>query len=258
MLDITWPMFFGLDLPELLEADAVLLRLVAVRQIEMTDQTITRIEGRLKVTGQAVYAAETPAEGLLHAALVEAPIASGKVVRLDAAAARKVAGFADIVTTDLTSDWAPYATDRLQAWRANHAAYAAIHGEGAYAAQELFYTVIARLYVSGSLGGVRLTARRPALYTFRMKLYSGPLSLFSRKVEIALGEKKLGFEREMVPFSQSKGYAPKHPAVLADDPVAAQRVPGLHHRQVDLAAQCLVEAGEPGAVHGADEGAVEA
>jgi glutathione S-transferase len=36
-----------------------------------------------------------------------------------------------------------------------------------------------------------------------MKLYSGPLSLFSRKVEIALGEKKLGFEREMVPFSQS-------------------------------------------------------
>jgi len=71
------------------------------------------------------------------------------------------AGFVDIVATDLTSDWAPYAADRLQAWRANQAAYAAIHGEGAYAAQELFYTVIARLYASGSLGGVRLTARRP-------------------------------------------------------------------------------------------------
>lgn len=51
-----------------------------------------------------------------------------------------------------------------------------------------------------------------------MKLYSGPLSLFSRKVEIALGEKGLGFERVMVPFSQSKGYAPKHPAVLAANP----------------------------------------
>ena len=70
------------------------------------------------------------------------------------------AGFADVVATDLTSDWAPYAAERLQAWRTNHAAYAAIHGEGAYAAQELFYTVIARLYASGSLGGVRLTARR--------------------------------------------------------------------------------------------------
>lgn len=51
-----------------------------------------------------------------------------------------------------------------------------------------------------------------------MKLYSGPLSLFARKVEIALGEKGLAFEREMVPFSQGEGYAPKHPAVLAANP----------------------------------------
>jgi glutathione S-transferase len=53
-----------------------------------------------------------------------------------------------------------------------------------------------------------------------MKLYSGPLSLFSRKVEIALGEKGLAFEREMVPFSQAKGYSPKHPLVLAANPKA--------------------------------------
>jgi glutathione S-transferase len=51
-----------------------------------------------------------------------------------------------------------------------------------------------------------------------MKLYSGPLSLFSRKVEIALAEKGLPFEREMVPFSQAQGYQPKHPAVLAANP----------------------------------------
>src|SRR5215470_1059482 len=51
-----------------------------------------------------------------------------------------------------------------------------------------------------------------------MKLYSGPLSLFSRKVEIALHEKGLIFEREMVPFSQAKGYQPKHPAVIAANP----------------------------------------
>ena len=51
-----------------------------------------------------------------------------------------------------------------------------------------------------------------------MKLYSGPLSLFSRKVEIALREKDLAFEREMVPFSQERGYAPKHPDVLAANP----------------------------------------
>jgi glutathione S-transferase len=51
-----------------------------------------------------------------------------------------------------------------------------------------------------------------------MQLYSGPLSLFSRKVEIALHEKALPFKRVMVPFSQATGYAPKHPAVLAANP----------------------------------------
>ena len=51
-----------------------------------------------------------------------------------------------------------------------------------------------------------------------MKLYAAPLSLFSRKVEIALREKGLACERVMVPFSQERGYAPKHPDVLAANP----------------------------------------
>ncbi len=79
----------------------------------------------------------------------------------DYAADARSAGFVDVVATDLTGDWAPYATERLAAWHENHASYAQTHGEAAYAAQELFYTVIARLYDSGSLGGVRLVARVP-------------------------------------------------------------------------------------------------
>lgn len=51
-----------------------------------------------------------------------------------------------------------------------------------------------------------------------MRLYSGPLSLFSRKVEIALREKAIEFEREMVPFSQAQGYKPRHPVVLEVNP----------------------------------------
>jgi len=51
-----------------------------------------------------------------------------------------------------------------------------------------------------------------------MLLYSGPLSLFSRKVEIALAEKGVNFDRVLVPFSQTRGYAPKHPAVIAANP----------------------------------------
>src|SRR3546814_19278669 len=51
-----------------------------------------------------------------------------------------------------------------------------------------------------------------------MRLYSAALSLFSRKVEIALYEKGLAFEQVMVPFSQARGYSPKHPDVLAANP----------------------------------------
>jgi glutathione S-transferase len=51
-----------------------------------------------------------------------------------------------------------------------------------------------------------------------MKLYSGPLSMFGAKVEIALREKALAFELEMVPFNMQQGYQPKHPEVLRVNP----------------------------------------
>jgi sterol 24-C-methyltransferase/phosphoethanolamine N-methyltransferase len=73
----------------------------------------------------------------------------------------RAAGFVDVAVKDCTSDWAPYAANRLRLWRQNRESYARVHGEGAYAAQERFYSVIARLYESGSLGGVRLVARSP-------------------------------------------------------------------------------------------------
>jgi glutathione S-transferase len=65
-----------------------------------------------------------------------------------------------------------------------------------------------------------------------VKLYSGPLSLFSRKVEIALHEKGLPFELVMVPFSQERGYAPKHPDVLAGNPKG--QVPVLVDRGLSM------------------------
>jgi len=56
-------------------------------------------------------------------------------------------------------------------------------------------------------------------------LYVGPLSLYSRKAEIALREKGLAFEPVLVPFTQAQGYSPKHPAVVAGNPV--KKVPVL-------------------------------
>jgi sarcosine/dimethylglycine N-methyltransferase len=71
----------------------------------------------------------------------------------------RAAGFVDVEAQDQSADWAPFTAARLAAWRADHDAYARVHGEATYAAQELFYTVIARLFACGSLGGVRLVAR---------------------------------------------------------------------------------------------------
>jgi len=51
-----------------------------------------------------------------------------------------------------------------------------------------------------------------------MKLYSGPLSLFTAKVRIALAEKGLACELIQVPFSRAQGYSPKLPEMLAINP----------------------------------------
>jgi SAM-dependent methyltransferase len=91
---------------------------------------------------------------------VRAVIAAAAITPIaDYVADLRNAGFADVEATDLTPDWAPFAAARLTAWRGGRAAYAAVHGAGAWAAQERFYAVIAGLYDEGSLGGVRLVAR---------------------------------------------------------------------------------------------------
>ena len=51
-----------------------------------------------------------------------------------------------------------------------------------------------------------------------MKLYSGPLSLFTAKVRIALDEKQLAYERIEVGWSLAKRYEPHHPDVVALNP----------------------------------------
>jgi glutathione S-transferase len=53
-----------------------------------------------------------------------------------------------------------------------------------------------------------------------MKLYSGPLSLFTAKVRVALAEKGLGYEKVSVPWSLAARYEPKHPDVVALNPKA--------------------------------------
>ncbi len=63
-------------------------------------------------------------------------------------------------------------------------------------------------------------------------LYSGPLSMFGAKVQIAMLEKGLDFELVMVPFDMKLLYQPKHPEVLRINP--KQQVPVLVHGDLEL------------------------
>jgi glutathione S-transferase len=51
-----------------------------------------------------------------------------------------------------------------------------------------------------------------------MKLYSGPLSMFGAKAEIAAHEKGIDVDLVMVPFEMATLYSPKHPEVLRVNP----------------------------------------
>jgi hypothetical protein len=78
----------------------------------------------------------------------------------DYAGKLRAAGFTDVAAVAIT-DIGHRA--RSPGYRRGATAVPATCGrtEGAYAAEELFYALIIRLYASGSLGGVRVTARPP-------------------------------------------------------------------------------------------------
>ncbi|MGH8263067.1 MAG: glutathione S-transferase family protein [Steroidobacteraceae bacterium] len=65
-----------------------------------------------------------------------------------------------------------------------------------------------------------------------MKLYTGPLSMFGAKAEIALREKAVNCEIIMVPFHMQKLYEPKHPEVLRVNP--KRQVPVLIDGDVEI------------------------
>jgi glutathione S-transferase len=65
-----------------------------------------------------------------------------------------------------------------------------------------------------------------------MILYSGPLSMFGAKAEIAAREKGLDFELVMVPFDMKRLYEPKHPEVLRINP--KRQVPVLVHGDLEI------------------------
>ena len=66
----------------------------------------------------------------------------------------------------------------------------------------------------------------------RMRLFSGPLSMFGAKAQIAALEKGLDFDLVMVPFDMQRLYDPKHPEVVRINP--KRQVPVLVHGDLEI------------------------
>jgi len=66
----------------------------------------------------------------------------------------------------------------------------------------------------------------------KIRLFSGPLSMFGAKAQIAALEKGLDFELVMVPFDMQRLYEPKHPEVLRINP--KRQVPVLIHGDLEI------------------------
>jgi xanthine dehydrogenase YagR molybdenum-binding subunit len=65
---------------------------MTVAPVRAVGASVDRIEGRLKVTGQARYAYEVPVEGVAYAAVVQSTIAKGTIRDVDASEALAVPG----------------------------------------------------------------------------------------------------------------------------------------------------------------------
>src|SRR2546423_7542505 len=74
-------------------------------------QPLDRVDGRLKVTGGARYAADYPLENMAHAVLLSSSIANGRIKSFDTSAAEKVPGVLHIMTHENAPKLKPVVTN---------------------------------------------------------------------------------------------------------------------------------------------------
>ncbi|MEV4473985.1 xanthine dehydrogenase family protein molybdopterin-binding subunit [Nonomuraea sp. NPDC049504] len=84
---------------------------------------MNRIEGRVKVTGLATYAAEYPAEGVAYAYPVQSRIAKGRVKHVDAAPALELPGVLAVLSCEDPPSLAGDADPELALFRSRDIAY---------------------------------------------------------------------------------------------------------------------------------------
>ena len=178
-----------------------------------------RIDGRIKVSGQALYAADMPTNRTAYAALVTSTIARGQVVRADRRAAEASAG----VLTVWTHENAPTVKDQTFFYAGGSAAnsWRPLNGAKVRHAGQIVGIVVAETQEQADEGArllrIAYAAERPAA------------TLESEGAEtLSADEAVEGFE------SPQKGDVPTGLAAADGRIEAEYRSPAQHHNPIEL------------------------
>src|SRR3954453_1342957 len=129
---------------------------------------LDRIDGVQKVTGAARYAYEYPVEGVTYVIPVQSTIARGRVVSIDASAARALPGVIAVLSHENAPRLAPLDDAELAVFQSDAIAYhgqfvAAVAAETSEIARQAASLVAVRY--EEQLHDVELHADRSDLYT---------------------------------------------------------------------------------------------
>ena len=85
-------------------------------------------------------------------------------------------GFVDVHFEDMTEVWTRFTVERERQFLAGRTNFTNLYGESSYMMMEKFYRTVPKMFLGGRLGGVRITARKPA----NVKLEKGRLAYASK------------------------------------------------------------------------------
>jgi xanthine dehydrogenase YagR molybdenum-binding subunit len=180
-------------------------------------QPISRVDGRLKVTGGARYTADIPLVGLVHASIVYSAIANGRTVSIDTAAAEKAPGALVVLTQENMPRVKPVPWSHL---RPQGQTYLPLQDDQIhYAGQPIALVVAATLdqaTYAGTLIKVDYEANPPVVFDLR-----------------TAKDDAVEPQQRMWPLASSVGNADK---ALADAAVKIERtytMPDRHHNQME-------------------------
>jgi xanthine dehydrogenase YagR molybdenum-binding subunit len=180
-------------------------------------QPISRVDGRLKVTGGARYTADIPLVGLVHASIVYSAIANGRTVSIDTAAAEKAPGALVVLTQENMPRVKPVPWSHL---RPQGQTYLPLQDDQIhYAGQPIALVVAATLdqaTYAGTLIKVDYEASPPVVFDLR-----------------TAKDDAVEPQQRMWPLASSVGNADK---ALADAAVKIERtytMPDRHHNQME-------------------------